>query len=126
MRYLDVIIINPLAYYIFFLCLQIFPTVTKCTFKMYDPSGTLQIYHAICLLPINAINRKIFIFLWFWFIILSILSGFAVLLSLAKVVSPKIRFFLLQKAAGKGRSYLWRCYGAWRFRRNINDGARIP
>jgi len=81
---------------------RIFPKVTKCTFKMYGPSGTLQIYDAMCVLPVNIINEKIFIFLWFWLIILSVLSGIAVLSRLANVISPKVRLFLLQRAAGKG------------------------
>ena len=107
--------------------LQIFPKVTKCetlkmnnlikinslliwihffinpgTFKMFGPSGTLQIYDAMCVLPVNIINEKIFIFLWFWFIILAILSSISILSRLANIISPKVRFFLLQRAAGKG------------------------
>lgn len=81
---------------------RIFPKVTKCTFKNYGPSGTIQIIDAMCVLPVNIINEKVFIFLWFWYIILATLTGIAILSRLANIISPKVRFFLLQRQAGKG------------------------
>ena len=52
----------------------IFPKVTKCTFYKYGASGTVQNHDAICVLPINIINEKIYVFLWFWLIVLSFIS----------------------------------------------------
>jgi hypothetical protein len=45
---------------------RIFPKVTKCTFNFYGPSGTLQSRDGLCALPLNILNDKIFVFLWFW------------------------------------------------------------
>lgn len=42
----------------------VFPRVTKCTFRMYGPSGTLQVKDSICILPLNIVNEKTYIFLW--------------------------------------------------------------
>lgn len=48
----------------------IFPKVTKCTFHKYGPSGTIQIHDSLCILPLNMINEKTYIFLWFWYLLL--------------------------------------------------------
>ena len=49
---------------------KVFPKVTKCTFHSYRPSGTIQNHDGLCILPINIIKEKIYVFLWFWFMIL--------------------------------------------------------
>ena len=53
---------------------RVFPRVTKCTFRKYGPSGTIQRHDAQCVLPINIINEKIYVFLYFWFMVLAILT----------------------------------------------------
>ncbi|XP_034947946.1 innexin inx7 [Chelonus insularis] len=53
----------------------IFPKVTKCMFHKYGPSGTIQTHDALCIMALNIVNEKIYSFLWFWFIILAIISG---------------------------------------------------
>ncbi|OQR74272.1 innexin shaking-B-like, partial [Tropilaelaps mercedesae] len=53
---------------------RIFPRVAKCQFYKFGHSGTIETHDAICILPLNIVNEKIYIFLWFWFIILSILT----------------------------------------------------
>ena len=54
---------------------RIFPKMTKCSFKHYGASGTIQIHDGLCILPINFINEKIFVLIWFWFLALFILSS---------------------------------------------------
>ena len=53
---------------------RVFPRVTKCTFHKYGPSGNIQKHDAQCVLPINILNEKIYIFLWFWFLVLTVLT----------------------------------------------------
>jgi hypothetical protein len=60
-------------------------------------TGSIQTHDALCVLPLNILNEKIFIFLWFWFIILSALSGLAILYSIAIVVYPPIRQAVLKR-----------------------------
>ncbi|XP_066593965.1 innexin inx7 [Prorops nasuta] len=57
----------------------IFPKVTKCTFYKYGPSGSIQSHDALCVMALNVVNEKIYTFLWFWFIILAIVTGLGLL-----------------------------------------------
>jgi len=73
----------------------VFPRVTKCTFHKFGPSGTIQTHDALCILALNILNEKIYIFLWFWFILLAIISGMALAYSIALVTLPSIRETIL-------------------------------
>ena len=53
---------------------RVFPRVTKCRFEKYGGSGTIQNFDALCVLGMNIINEKIFIFLWFWYIMLAVIT----------------------------------------------------
>lgn len=75
---------------------RVFPKVTKCTFHKYGPSGTVQKFDGLCVLPLNIVNEKIYVFLWFWFVILSILSGISLIYRVVVVMGPKIRKHLLR------------------------------
>lgn len=75
---------------------KVFPKVTKCTFHKYGPSGTVQKFDGLCVLPLNIVNEKIYVFLWFWFIILAILSALSLAYRVAVILSPKLRYVLLR------------------------------
>ncbi|CAD7087336.1 unnamed protein product [Hermetia illucens] len=75
---------------------RVFPKVTKCTFRKYGPSGSIQKFDGLCVLPLNIVNEKIYVFLWFWFIILSILSGLSLGYRFAIFMWPKLRMWLLR------------------------------
>jgi len=75
---------------------RVFPKVTKCTFHKYGPSGSVQKFDGLCVLPLNIVNEKIYVFLWFWFIILSILSGISLIYRISVVAGPKLRHLLLR------------------------------
>ncbi|XP_066601012.1 innexin inx3 isoform X1 [Prorops nasuta] len=77
--------------------IEVFPRVTKCTFHKYGASGTIQKFDALCVLALNILNEKIYIFLWFWFIILAVLSGIALLYSMAVVLLPSTRETILKR-----------------------------
>merc|ERR1711868_205973 len=49
---------------------KVFPKMSKCTFHKYGPSGSIINVDGLCILPINIINEKIYVFLWFWFVVL--------------------------------------------------------
>lgn len=58
--------INPLV--------RIFPKVTSCTYRYFGSTGKIQSESVLCVLAVNVINEKIFLFLWFWFVVLAIVT----------------------------------------------------
>ena len=73
---------------------RVFPKVTKCTFHKFGPSGTVQGFDGLCVLPLNIINEKIYVFLWFWFVILAVITALQV--NFIQKGFPQISLFILQ------------------------------
>jgi len=76
--------------------IKVFPRLTKCTFHRYGSSGDVQKHDAMCLLSLNIINEKIYIFLWFWFCFLFIITTIALVYRLFTILSPRIRTLAIQ------------------------------
>ncbi|XP_013773578.1 innexin inx2-like [Limulus polyphemus] len=74
---------------------RVFPRVTKCTFHRYGSSGDVQKHDALCLIPLNILNEKIYIFMWFWFVILAILSGLGLAYRMLVFSSSRVRYYLM-------------------------------
>ena len=70
---------------------RIFPKMTKCIFHKYGGSGTIQRFDALCVLSMNIVNEKIYIFLWFWFIILAVITGMNLIVRMASFFLPNVR-----------------------------------
>uniref|UniRef100_A0A8D8XI51 Innexin n=1 Tax=Cacopsylla melanoneura TaxID=428564 RepID=A0A8D8XI51_9HEMI len=75
---------------------RVFPKVTKCTFRKYGPSGSIQKFDGLCVLPLNIVNEKIYVFLWFWFILLTVVTGLSLVYRFAVIMGPKVRLYLLR------------------------------
>ena len=75
--------------------IRIFPRVTKCRFYKYGPSANIELIDALCLLPLNIINEKIYIFLWFWFLFLGAMTGAVLVFRLVIIACPPVRVYLL-------------------------------
>ena len=89
--------------------IRIFPRMTKCNFHFYGSSGDVQKYDTLCILPLNVINEKIYIFLWFWFMLLAAVTFVSLVVRVALLVSPRLRFFLIKKRARLTDRYMIRC-----------------
>jgi len=76
--------------------IKVFPRLTKCTFHRYGSSGDVQRHDAMCILPINIINEKIYVFLWFWFYFLAISSLVAIIYRALTLIIPRIRVLATQ------------------------------
>ncbi|GFV74751.1 innexin inx2 [Trichonephila clavipes] len=79
--------------------IHVFPRVTKCLFHKFGSGGSIELIDTMCILPINIINEKIYIFLWFWFIILAVLSGLVLAYRLVLIFWPKSRFLVTSSRA---------------------------
>ena len=72
-----------------------FPRVTLCDMRVRGQDlGNVQPYTVQCVLPINAYNEKIFMFLWFWMVFVTMASGLSLLLWLCRAVvyADRVRF----------------------------------
>lgn len=58
---------------------RLFPKVTKCTIHTFGPAGSVQTHDALCVLPLNVVNEKIFVVLWFWLVFLAGVGCLAVI-----------------------------------------------
>ena len=70
---------------------MVFPKVTKCTFHKYGPSGTITRHDGLCVLALNIINEKIYVFLWFWFVFVAMFSAMAILYRMVMLLVPGLR-----------------------------------
>ncbi|RWS02486.1 innexin inx2-like protein [Dinothrombium tinctorium] len=76
--------------------IQVFPRLTKCTFHRFGSSGDVQKHDAMCILPINIINEKVYIFLWFWFCFLFFVTLLGLVYRAMIILLPKMRVLATQ------------------------------
>ncbi|CAN7999114.1 unnamed protein product [Ixodes hexagonus] len=74
----------------------IFPRVAMCSFAKYGQSGALENREAVCVLPLNVLNEKLFLFLWFWYGGLLIAGVLTLCYRVVLVVHAPLRCQLLQ------------------------------
>lgn len=79
----------------------IFPRAAKCTYEPYGPSGSIQNFDALCLLPLNILNQKLFIILWVWYIIQMILSILNLMYWIVVSCSENVRIYILHQKSMK-------------------------
>jgi len=75
---------------------RVFPRMTKCMFHKYGSSGTIEKIDAMCVLGMNILNEKIFVFLWFWYVVLAVITGLNLLMRLCELTIPSMRMRLIQ------------------------------
>ena len=78
---------------------RVFPKMTKCTFHRYGSSGDVQRHDALCILPLNIINEKIYIIMWFWFVFLASITALWLLYRLLTFFKPSLRYESLRRRA---------------------------
>jgi len=76
---------------------KVFPRLTKCTFQKYGHSGTIMTLDATCVLPINIINEKIFVFLWFWFSFLALITFINFLFDIFLIFSQRAKLMIIRR-----------------------------
>ncbi|XP_014215317.1 innexin inx1 [Copidosoma floridanum] len=77
----------------------IFPRVTKCIFHKFGPSGTIQNLDSLCVLPLNIVNEKTYIFIWFWFLALTTMLVGLIIYRAAIIFVPSVRPKILQMSS---------------------------
>lgn len=70
--------------------------MNNISFHFFFVSMKVERHDAICILPLNVVNEKIYIFLWFWFILLFILTSLTLIYRVVIIFSPRMRVYLLR------------------------------
>ena len=93
---------------------RVFPRMTKCTFQQFGVSGTIEVgqdhicicnpgpipqtHDALCMLPISVVNEKIYVFLWFWLLFLTLITSLFLVFRLTIVFNtPFLRNLIKRK-----------------------------
>ncbi|GIY16821.1 innexin shaking-B [Caerostris extrusa] len=76
--------------------IMLFPRVTKCIFRKFGRTSLIEVHDVLCIMALNIINEKIYLFLWFWLIILGFLTAITLLMDFLIIVSANIRIYALQ------------------------------
>ncbi|XP_046988386.1 innexin inx2-like [Schistocerca americana] len=74
---------------------HMFPKVAKCRMYYFGTSGGMSKMDSLCILPLNNINDKVFLFLWFWFVALAVVSAVALVYRAIVLLSVNTRVYLL-------------------------------
>ncbi|BAF45621.1 e1.1 [Tranosema rostrale ichnovirus] len=82
---------------------KVFPTMTKCSYEKFGPSGTVEKRDGLCVLTQNTVNAKIYVFLWFWFHILAIISALMIIWRIMTLIFPSIRFYSFRSSCSMNR-----------------------
>jgi len=75
---------------------RVFPRITKCVFHKFGSSGTIQKNDAMCILALNIMNEKIYTFIWFWFIILAVITSLDFAYRAAILSLPSLRTAIMR------------------------------
>jgi hypothetical protein len=86
---------------------EVFPKVTKCTFHKYGPSGSIQVHDALCVMALNIINEKIYVFLWFWLVLLFAISCLILVWRLVTFLFFSRCMLLNRLVFGHAKLYYW-------------------
>lgn len=77
----------------------VFPRLTKCTLQKFGSSGDVERISALCVLPLNVFNEKIYAFMWFWFVGLAAITGLVVAYRVFLFGLPIFRVYALRTLA---------------------------
>uniref|UniRef100_A0A2P2I2N3 Innexin n=1 Tax=Hirondellea gigas TaxID=1518452 RepID=A0A2P2I2N3_9CRUS len=70
---------------------EVFPKIAKCTWRKFGPTGSIQSFDAMCVLPLNIVNEKTFIMLWLVYIITCSIIGVVLVLHIALAFAKPVR-----------------------------------
>ncbi|KAF2347054.1 Innexin [Trinorchestia longiramus] len=69
--------------------------ITKCTWNKFGPTGSIQSFDSLCVMPLNIANEKTYVMLWLVYIITTVIVVIVVLWHFALIVSRKLRNFYI-------------------------------
>lgn len=75
---------------------EVFPKQAGCYYTRYGLGGGVDSRHGMCVLCLNMINDKVFLFIWFWHIFLVIMGCIRITSRCFQLTSSRVRYFLMK------------------------------
>ena len=69
---------------------EVFPTTTKCTISSFATTGQVLNTDILCLLPLNVVHRHLYLIIWMWYCLLTIVTALNTILILPILISQKV------------------------------------
>merc|ERR1712223_1650941 len=73
-----------------------FPRIASCDYWRWGSGGRQESINAICILALNIINDKVFLVLWWWYLILMFVGIIRIIFRFVQIYSTRLRFYLLK------------------------------
>ena len=70
---------------------RVFPKVVKCSMIYIGPSGDPVNNSGMCTLPVNIINEKIYLIMWIWLLVLTVVTILSLLHQCLMLLLPSLR-----------------------------------
>lgn len=86
---------------------HVFPRVAKCEYFFGGPSGGIQNIDALCLLPLNVLNEKIYTAIYLWLVVLFVISALNIAWKLLLICSCSLRMLIIRAEYREVPSYQW-------------------
>lgn len=74
---------------------EVFPKMSKCSYWKYGPSGQIDQLDTLCNLPINFLNEKVYIVLWFWLVCLASMTTLYLAYLLTVILVPSLQIKII-------------------------------
>jgi len=78
---------------------MVFPKVGKCTWHSFGASGSIQTKDALCVLPLNIVNEKVYVLLWLAFIVCTAVVCFVLLCHVVFIAVPSLLQRIIRRRA---------------------------
>ncbi|KAL1494949.1 hypothetical protein ABEB36_010450 [Hypothenemus hampei] len=74
---------------------RVFPKKTKCVYTKFGHSGSVVDIDALCVLPLNILNEKFFLIIWYWMIVMFVVTFGALIYRMLVLTWREFRIYLL-------------------------------
>ena len=85
----------------------VFPKVTMCEFWEHGQTGQHQTCSATCILPLNIVNEKLYIVLWFWYVFIIAMSLLVVIYRIVSFTTKALRRYVERDRKAPERNSLY-------------------
>lgn len=75
---------------------EVFPRVASCTYWRYGSGGGQTQLQALCILSLNIVIDKVYLILWYWYLLVTLLGAIRVLCRVVQILSPHMRYWLMK------------------------------